>query len=441
MSPATDILAQEQRVSTRTDPLAVAQPDRSASRANGRPRVLITEGDNVGVLAMARGLKRAGYDPWIAVVHRNAPAARSRSVAGVGLVPDPSVSGSAFVQRIAELARFIDPVAIVPGGEKGMLSLAAVRDQRSPISATLAVCDRDTVYRATDKRRLIELAADVGLKAPLTVELSADEAACKPLPLALPAIVKPIRSEVPSNGGFRACGVHLTTTREQVVASLRRFPGERGLLQSFHRGALSSLAGVFWQGELMAAVYQQAVRTWPTGCGQMAFAKTLPRDPALELQIGRLLAALGWTGLFQLQFLETEEGPLMIDLNPRVYGSLSLAQAAGQNLPAIWIDLLIGGAVTPAPYVPGVSFRNEVLDACALLAAARGTRWGPLARQAAIHATTYAFFEAGDPMPLLALGPTLASKLGTRAWHRASVHSQRRNLKGGVVAADHDPDV
>ena len=32
----------------------------------------------------------------------------------------------------------------------------------------------------------------------------------------------------------------------------------------------------------------------------------------------------------------------VIDVNPRIYGAIGLAIAAGQNLPAIWTDLLLG---------------------------------------------------------------------------------------------------
>jgi predicted ATP-grasp superfamily ATP-dependent carboligase len=407
-------------MSTRTNHLAVAAAGPSPSRCSDRPRVLITEGDNVGVIAMVRGLRCAGYEPWVATVRRGAPAARSRSTAGVAIVPDPGHSRAAFTRSIADLAGAIEPVAILPGGEKGMLALADLPEVGPLSRQTVAVCDREVVYRATDKAALIDLAAEVGLAAPETFQLSAEEAAATPLPLPPPVVVKPLRSAVPSNGGFRACGVRLAANREQAIAALRACPGERGLLQPYHRGPLSSLAGVFRDGEVVAAVYQRAVRMWPTAGGQMAFAVALARDPEFELRIGRLLKEIGWAGLFQVQFIETEAGRLLIDLNPRVYGSLSLALAAGQNLPAVWVDSLLGRPIEPTPYLPGVSFRNEVLDTCSLLAGARSARPRTLLRGLAARASSYAFFAVGDPMPLLALGPTIASKLRSRALYFSS---------------------
>ena len=56
----------------------------------------------------------------------------------------------------------------------------------------------------------------------------------------------------------------------------------------------------------------------------------------LEERLAQLLA--GHDGVFQAQFA----GNYLLDLNPRVYGSLPLAVAAGANLPAILCDLLRG---------------------------------------------------------------------------------------------------
>ena len=101
-----------------------------------------------------------------------------------------------------------------------------------------------------------------------------------------------------------------------------------------------------------------------------------------------------------------------------MYGSLSLALAAGQNLPAIWLEPLQGLRTAPAQYHAGVCFRNELLDARALLAEAKTTPWRTLAREIAAPSTAYAFHESGDYMPLFALAATVARTLRTRAKRR-----------------------
>jgi predicted ATP-grasp superfamily ATP-dependent carboligase len=394
-------------------------PRAAAARPGTRLRVLVTEGDNVGVLAMIRGLAKAGYEPWVAAAAPTAPAVWSRVTAGVAIVPDPRISAVGFARRVAELIDLIRPVAVVPGGERGMLALADMAAFRPPLAEILAVCDRETVYRTTDKSRLGELAALAGLRIPETAALTAEEAADRtPLPLRLPLVVKPLRSEVPTGGGFCSCAVRIARSRKEVVEALRALPDGRGLVQAHHVGSLSGVGGVFWGGSIIASVHQRAVRTFPVGRGEMAFANALPRDMALEAAITRFLRGVGWAGLFQLQFLDTAEGRLLIDVNPRIYGSLSLALAAGQNLPAIWIDLLRGRAPEIKPYRPDVSFRNEVLDGRALLTHARTRELRGAVTALRVHADSYAYFAPGDSLPLLIQGPALALKLRSRARRR-----------------------
>ena len=85
----------------------------------------------------------------------------------------------------------------------------------------------------------------------------------------------------------------------------------------------------------------------------------------------RVLAAVGYTGLAQLQFVRSARGPVLVDVNTRFYGSLPLALATGVNLPAIWHAALIGARLPqPGPYRVGVTYRWLEGD---VMAAARGS--------------------------------------------------------------------
>jgi predicted ATP-grasp superfamily ATP-dependent carboligase len=94
------------------------------------------------------------------------------------------------------------------------------------------------------------------------------------------------------------------------------------------------------------------VRIWPVDCGTASAAVTTEPDVELESRLRRLLA--GHEGVFQVQLI----GDQVIDVNPRVYGSLPLAVAAGANLPAIACAATAGR--TPDSLVrarPGVRYR------------------------------------------------------------------------------------
>ena len=59
-------------------------------------------------------------------------------------------------------------------------------------------------------------------------------------------------------------------------------------------------------------------------------------DEELVQRVGAMLASVGFWGMAQLQFVGAGADAALIDFNPRFYGSLPLALAAGANLPARW---------------------------------------------------------------------------------------------------------
>lgn len=120
----------------------------------------------------------------------------------------------------------------------------------------------------------------------------------------------------------------------------------------------------------MCAVHKHSQRTWPLYAGVFSYGQTVESDRSLEARCGRLLAELQWSGIFNLQFLETA-GDQPADLNPRAYHSLALAVAAGANLPAVWCNLLLGLPARTRRARVGVRFRSEVEDLRALWATAR----------------------------------------------------------------------
>jgi predicted ATP-grasp superfamily ATP-dependent carboligase len=162
------------------------------------------------------------------------------------------------------------------------------------------------------------------------------------------------------------------------------------------------VSGVAWNGEVACTVHQRSLRTYPPGLGPSAFAETVAPDPRLDAVVRRIVAALGWSGIFQIQVMQAEGRSYVIDVNLRMYGSLALAVAAGCNLPAIWADLALGREPRIGGYRSGVRYRSEERDLFALLSALRSADWRTAAQCVVPRArTTHAIVAARDPLPLL----------------------------------------
>ncbi len=363
--------------------------------------MLVTGGDYVGPLAALRALREAGYEPWVTVFGPRAYAARSRAAAGVVVVPDPAGDPDGFVEKVADAAAHLSVAAVLPGTEKALVAVAG-RADRFPPGVALGVCPPAAVERATDKALLVRLAGAAGLDAPPTRVATLSGAWAEDLDHPLPAVVKPLRSDTETGDGrLRHSSARKVESLAELHRALAALPEQRGLVQPFLPGRLTALAGVFWNGEVVAAVRQRAYRLWPSDCGEMAYAETIPREDRLERAVGRLLELIGWEGIFQVQFIEHRGRRCLIDLNPRIYGSLALALGAGQNLIGIWTDLLLGRTPGVDGYRTGIRFRREELDVRAIGSAiVKGQLGSAVAGILPRRRTVHAIFDRTDPMPI-----------------------------------------
>lgn len=275
----------------------------ASERAGGRWVFLTdgSDGQSRSALAATRALALAGYRVAVGVAGAVSLAGRSRHCARV--VPTPLVGAPDYADAVAAVLRDLPDAALMVAGDAAFVALgrpeallvdkAGLAARCAPIAGLetppSSVCD--------DPAAIAEAADRFGF----------------------PIVIKPVVSVYP------AC----------VVASASELPDHVDgsvIVQPFLEGALEAVSGVMSGGRLVAVVHQRALRTWPISSGPSCAAVTVDRDPERDSALAALL--LDHEGVFQAQFLDG----YLIDLNPRVYGSLSLAVAAGVNLAAISID-------------------------------------------------------------------------------------------------------
>jgi predicted ATP-grasp superfamily ATP-dependent carboligase len=332
--------------------------------------VLITDGGDGQArssLAAVRALAVAGYRPAVTVSGASSLAASSRYCARRVVVPPVSDPGYAASVRVEVAAR--PYLAVLPASDAALLALDA------------------PVRHLVDKAQLVERAGQTGLPVPPTRMFSTADELLSADDLKFPAIVKPAISMYPAR---------LIRSRRQLEGAAQRTGPF--VVQPYLSEKLRAAAGVLWDGRLVALVHQRYLRTWPGECGTACAAETVGADPDLEARLLRLLD--GYQGIFQAQLA----GDCLLDLNPRVYGSLPLAVAAGANLPALYCDLLAGRQVRPVRARPGVFYRWVEGDLRHAAWAVRARRVGLgsalLALRPRRH-TAHSTESLSDPMPMI----------------------------------------
>lgn len=359
---------------------------------NGRAHrdALVTDTHERGALAGLRGLGRAGLTVVAVAPSRRAPGLVSRYAVAAAVAPDPALDAGGFAEAVANVARREDVGVIYPGSEEAIDALRG-----TPLEPRLPYARLGALDRLRDKRTLPGLAAEAGLTCPETLaaglpgEISAAA-------LDGPTVVKSALGVGPLP--FTTPVADATALR----ALLARLPRDQPVLvQRRYEGVLVGVALVVDAGGRVAARFQQrATRTWPLAAGVSASAVSMAPDDRLIDGAAALLSAAGYAGLAHLQFIVRDGREVLIDVNPRFYGSMPLALAAGVNLPAVW-HAVVTGAEPPEVGRPRVGVRFRWLEGN-LLAAMRGKPRALL--DAPLRRRTSAVWARDDPRAGVAFG-------------------------------------
>ncbi|MGW2016328.1 ATP-grasp domain-containing protein [Streptomyces sp. NPDC001927] len=365
-----------------------------------------------GTLGAARSLGRAGVPVHAVLESPTTPAARSRYVRTVHTRPAP-LSPSALPAALADLllrlsADLATPALLVPLDDLGALALA---EHRAELTDRYLLPDQSAgrLARVADKAELAETCRALSLPHPPTeLPESADEAAAMAWALGLPVVAKWSRPWLlPPGSGLRSTSI--VRSLSEVRALYVRTPeaGSRLLLQ----GLLPPGRDLDWffhgyadsAGRVAAGAAGRKERSWPEGAGLTAVGRWTA-NPVVERMAGELLAALGYRGVFDLDFrLDRATGAYhLLDFNPRPGAQFRLfADPDGLDVVrAMHLDLT--GRTVPA-HSPSYGRRFVVENYAALsVLTSPGRRRTDEPR----GRTETAWFAADDLAPALAMAGT-----------------------------------
>jgi predicted ATP-grasp superfamily ATP-dependent carboligase len=353
-------------------------------------KVVVTGGQFPAALAAVRSLSAEGFRTVGISTTRTGYVRFSRATPEILLAPDVSRSASRFVETVAKACSDEEPTLVLPGTEQELLALVAWRRLLPPWVRGLP--NASQLDAVTDRIGINELAAKLGITIPETTLLepgSGGEGA------PLPAVIKPARTAFVKGDTVVGSSAICVDDERQLAAARAQLEGVTLLAQPRLEADLYGLAGVMWKGSLLAPVQQVALSIFPSPCGGSALARSVPIDVDLRERLERLLAELGWEGVVQLQWLAADGEAALIDINPRIYGSLALANAAGSPLAAIWAKLVFGLPWHDRPN-RDVLYRNLETFARARPTTAAAREWPPPQLVAS------SVLDRSDPLPVLA---------------------------------------
>jgi D-aspartate ligase len=404
----------------------LSAPASSISRSNSsEPRVscqgaLVTGADYRG-LGIVRSLGRRGIPVWV-LKHGGQVLGAASRYACRGLSCPPLEDDRQSLDFLVDLAvrEKITGWSLFPTTDESV-TLIARHHQQLAEHYRLTTPPWDLVRWACDKRLLYQLAADLGLAYPWTF-CPRDREELAALECSFPLILKPAMRM-----GFNRLSRDKAWRVEDRASLLARYdeacrllPPEILMVQEVLPGwgeAQFSYAALCQNGSALASIVARRKRQFPMDFGRFSTYVETVEEPEVVQAAVRLLAAMRFTGLIEVEFKQDpRDGKFkVLDLNPRAWGWHTLCGRAGVDFPYLAWLLARGETVPEAHGRTGVRWVRMGAD----LAMAIQEIWrGRLSLAGYLRSLggslECAMFAWDDPMPGLIGLPVLTAMLAKR---------------------------
>jgi carbamoyl-phosphate synthase large subunit len=238
----------------------------------------------------------------------------------------PRGDAPGFATTVREVCHRLQIDVLVPTVDTELLPLAGVRLQLAAAGTALLAAPETTLVACLDKAELARVCA-AGCEVPTTAVL------IEGTPVPMPSIVKP-------RAGSGSRGVRLVNEPQDLIGVPRDgsylvqeyLPGEELSVDVFVRA----------DGVVVSAVPRTRDKV---DSGVAVAGRTVADSECVEVATA-VARAVGLRGIANVQLRRRADGrPALLEVNPRLPGSLVLTAAAGANLAALALAEVLGEAV------------------------------------------------------------------------------------------------
>jgi len=322
---------------------------------SGRTLILGTE--TRIALSIARSLGRHGVTADVMPARAGARAPRSRWIGKTFHAQGGTEAGQDMDEMVVRLAGEGRHDHLMATSDSG-LRLVHRCHGSLPARIRQSVPGPDVIASVLDKAETNRLARAAGLPTPASWTLP-DAAALsqREAELRFPLVAKPADKRV--SEPFK---VRYFEDREALRASFESDPafGHNLLFQEFAAGEGVGVEVLMHDGSAICAFQHRRLRELPWAGGISVIAESEAVDPDLLDEAVRLLRTLGVEGLCMVEYRRDRDTGrrVFMEVNARAYGSLSLSERCGVELPWYHWQLLHGQRPQPpATYPPARRWR------------------------------------------------------------------------------------
>jgi protein-tyrosine-phosphatase/predicted ATP-grasp superfamily ATP-dependent carboligase len=345
---------------------------------NNQWRALVLDSQSSAGLEVVQSLGRRGVILDVASPQDDCLAFHSRYTQRKLRQPGYHGSNPGFSNWIHGLHHSSPYDLIVPSTEASLLLIKTL-DAGDEVRLRAAVPCDSSLDVALDKERTWELATKLGIPVPQSVVYGfLDDLGEEP---AYPVVLKPVSSKVAVAGQLRHFGPSVVSNCQQRAAALETWlPHVRVQQQSYVEGCGIGIELLFNKGHKVWQFAHERLHEFPLTGGRSTYRKSILPDPRMLAAAETLLSALEWHGVAMVEFKLGQNGDFyLLEINPRLWGSLALAIDAGVDFPLGLLLLASRHDLPPQPHyrVPYYT-RDFALDAAWLRRNLRTDHRSPL---------------------------------------------------------------
>ncbi|HEX3092203.1 MAG TPA: ATP-grasp domain-containing protein [Candidatus Angelobacter sp.] len=309
--------------------------------------VLVLDGHSRAALETLQSLGRAGVQVDLAAEGRDCLAMHS-SYATRRLQQPPQDRVADFHAWLRMQDQQRNYALIVPATEASLLGLREL-DENDPLRRKAVIPCNEALDIALDKEQTWKLARDLGVPVPASILFSST--AKIGLAEQFPVVLKPARSKVMLAGELRTLAVAVVKNEAERQEHLRRWlPFTPVQQQQYVSGRGVGVEMLFNQGKKIWHFAHERVHEYPLSGGASSYRRSIVPPAKMLLDAERLLTALKWHGVAMVEFKMDAKGQYwLMEINPRLWGSLALSIDAGVDFPAGLLQIARGQPLAAQP--------------------------------------------------------------------------------------------
>ncbi len=299
-------------------------------------RVLVFGDDTKVFLAVVRSLGRSGVEVHAAPGDFSSPALKSRYLKAIHRLPAYALNPGRWAEAVRELLEREGIGLVVPTSDASLLMLLGHAQTIGRERLALPNAEAAAVF--TDKAETRSLAFAHGVPVcpgrPVAAE---DEAESLVRSFGLPLVLKPRRSwDEETVGGKRSA--RIVRTHAALQEALDDGIAGEWIVEGFFDGVGVGVSVLARDGELLAAIQHRRLQE-EHETGPSTRRVTVELDPQLLSWVRDLARAtrLDGVAMFEFRWQPAKDSYVLLEVNPRFWGSLPLAVAAGMDFPAMLV--------------------------------------------------------------------------------------------------------